>query len=351
MAYFLKKTRNKKGLYLQIYESFRDPVRKETVHRSVKPLGYVDDLIQKGIADPLSYYGDEVKRMNLERKAKMTGETPKQISGASPVRYLGYFPIKSINNALGVQADLARLHLPEVLSSLVFAQVLRLGGEPETMEETLSRLFEQVSCSPKELADSLALLGASYDRILGIYSHHLNEKCPLHTDRTRLYMTCFHDEVIGVHLSEDGIPYEMQFFVRERYDVPEEPAGKELFCLEQSFQRIKEDLEAHPALSKNPDLVHGAFLVGYLSALLLQLFQSRILQGKYSREEVLDFITGFQVIPAEHRWINLSKSTPLLRELEQKFSLPLSHYYLTDADIRDMLSFPIWYNDVRIGDV
>ena len=26
MAYFLKKTKNKKGLYLQIYESFYDPV-------------------------------------------------------------------------------------------------------------------------------------------------------------------------------------------------------------------------------------------------------------------------------------------------------------------------------------
>jgi len=30
MAYFLKKSTNKKGLYLQIYESFYDPARRQT---------------------------------------------------------------------------------------------------------------------------------------------------------------------------------------------------------------------------------------------------------------------------------------------------------------------------------
>ena len=34
MAYFLKKSRNKKGLYLQIYESFWDPQRGHTAATS-----------------------------------------------------------------------------------------------------------------------------------------------------------------------------------------------------------------------------------------------------------------------------------------------------------------------------
>jgi len=40
MAYFLKKSNFKKGLYLQIYESFYDPGKKDTAHRSHKALGY-----------------------------------------------------------------------------------------------------------------------------------------------------------------------------------------------------------------------------------------------------------------------------------------------------------------------
>ena len=39
MAYFLKKTKNKKGIYLQIYESYYDPERKGGAHRSYKPIG------------------------------------------------------------------------------------------------------------------------------------------------------------------------------------------------------------------------------------------------------------------------------------------------------------------------
>ena len=49
MSYFLKKTKNKKGTYLQIYESYYDPERKGGAHRSYKPLGYVHELIEKGI--------------------------------------------------------------------------------------------------------------------------------------------------------------------------------------------------------------------------------------------------------------------------------------------------------------
>lgn len=52
MAYFLKKTKNKKGLYLQIYESFYDPERGHTAHKSYKPIGYVHELQAKGLMIP-----------------------------------------------------------------------------------------------------------------------------------------------------------------------------------------------------------------------------------------------------------------------------------------------------------
>ena len=55
MAYFLKKTNNKKGTYLQIYESFYDPQRRGGAHRSYKPIGYVHELQQKGIDDPIAF--------------------------------------------------------------------------------------------------------------------------------------------------------------------------------------------------------------------------------------------------------------------------------------------------------
>ena len=84
MAYFLKKTNNKKGTYLQIYESYYDPERKSGAHRSYKPLGYVHELIDKGINDPIFFYSEEVKRLNQEHTENKQREKSRQISDESP---------------------------------------------------------------------------------------------------------------------------------------------------------------------------------------------------------------------------------------------------------------------------
>jgi hypothetical protein len=95
MAYFLKKSKLKKGIYLQIYESFYNPDKKETAHKSYKALGYVQDLIDSGIPDPIAYYSDVVAQMNLEAKRIKEENKVKQI-GESPETYIGYFLLKSI---------------------------------------------------------------------------------------------------------------------------------------------------------------------------------------------------------------------------------------------------------------
>jgi hypothetical protein len=101
MAYFLKKSNLKKGVYLQIYESFYNPDKKETAHKSYKAIGYVQDLIDAGISDPIAYYSDIVAQMNTEAKRIKEENEAKQI-GESPEIYLGYFLLKSIYDSLHV---------------------------------------------------------------------------------------------------------------------------------------------------------------------------------------------------------------------------------------------------------
>ncbi len=100
MAYFLKKTKNKKGIYLQIYESYYDPERKGGAHRSYKPLGYLHELRENGIDDPLSFYAEEVRKLNREHAKRKRDEKDRQISDESPEKLLGYFPLKNLNDAL-----------------------------------------------------------------------------------------------------------------------------------------------------------------------------------------------------------------------------------------------------------
>ena len=101
MSYFLKKTNNKKGTYLQIYESYYDPTRKCGAHRSYKPLGYVHELQATGIEDPIAVFTKEVQKLNQKCKQKKQAEKEQQISDVSPEKYLGYFLLKNINDSLG----------------------------------------------------------------------------------------------------------------------------------------------------------------------------------------------------------------------------------------------------------
>ena len=101
MACFLKKSNLKKGLYLQIYESFYNPDKKQTDHRSHKALGYVSNLIADGIPEPISHYSLVVQRMNDEVKASKQKDQPRQID-QSPERYLGYFLVQAVYDSLKV---------------------------------------------------------------------------------------------------------------------------------------------------------------------------------------------------------------------------------------------------------
>ena len=132
MAYFLKKTNNKKGTYLQIYSSFYDPERGHTAHKAYKPIGYVHELQAKGIDDPISFYKEEVIKLNRELKAAKDSKKAKQISDDSPEKLIGYFPMKNINDKLSVKKyiDLMqtatdfRFNVFDMMSALVYARLV-----------------------------------------------------------------------------------------------------------------------------------------------------------------------------------------------------------------------------------
>lgn len=80
MSYFLKKTNNKKGTYLQIYESYYDPTRKCGAHRSYKPLGYVHELQTTGIEDPIAVLPKRsrnlIRNANRKNRQKKNNRSP-----------------------------------------------------------------------------------------------------------------------------------------------------------------------------------------------------------------------------------------------------------------------------------
>ncbi|WP_207302694.1 IS1634 family transposase [Olsenella sp. Marseille-P4559] len=210
MAYFLKKTRNKKGLYLQIYESHWDPKRGHTVNRSVRAVGYEHELKASGIEDPISHFKAEVAQMNAERKAAKKAESTREIGEEPPQRHLGHFAIKAIDDALGVSRDLGYLQIPsgfrfslaDLLSSLVCARVVAPCSKSRTFHDVVP-LMEGVDArfSLNQLYDGLAYLGEEYEKVIEIYNERMAGLFPRDTSCCYFDCTNFYFEIDR----EDGL--------------------------------------------------------------------------------------------------------------------------------------------------
>ena len=203
MAYFLKKTNNKKGTYLQIYSSFYDPQRGHTAHKAYKPIGYVHELQAKGIEDPISFYKEEVNRLNQEVKAEKNAKKEKQISDDSPEKLIGYFPMKNINDRLSVKKyiDLMqtatdfRFNVFDMTSALVYARLVQPCSKSKTYVEVIPKLFESYDFSLNQLYDGLEYIGCEYEKIIEIYNHQIQQMYKFDTSHTYFDCTNFYFEI------------------------------------------------------------------------------------------------------------------------------------------------------------
>lgn len=203
MAYFLKKTNNKKGTYLQIYSSFYDPERGHTAHKSYKAIGYVHELQATGIDDPISFYKEEVIRLNQEVKAEKNGKKAKQISDDSPEKLIGYFPMKNINDKLSVKKyiDLMqtatdfRFNVFDMISALVYARLVHPCSKAKTYDEVIPKLFDSYDFSLHQLYDGLEYIGCEYEKIIEIYNHQIQQMYKFDTSHTYFDCTNFYFEI------------------------------------------------------------------------------------------------------------------------------------------------------------
>lgn len=203
MAYFLKKTKNKKGTYLQIYESYYDPERKGGAHRSYKPIGYVHELQANGIEDPISIFGEEVQKLNQEYKKKKQSEKERQISEESPEKLLGYFPLKNLNDSLGCKKYLDlmqtatnfRFNIFDMMAALIYARVVCPCSKLKTYLEVIPKLFERHNFSLDQIYSGLGYIGSEYEKIIEIFNHQVALKYPFDTSHSYFDCTNFYFEI------------------------------------------------------------------------------------------------------------------------------------------------------------
>lgn len=203
MSYFLKKTTNKKGIYLQIYESYYDQNRGYAAHKSYKPIGYLHELIEKGIKDPISFYKEEINKLNNQTKIEKNKNKIKLIDKETPEKLLGYLPLKIINDSLGVKKyiDLFqtinnyKFNIFDMMSSLIYARLIQPCSKSKTYEEVIPKLLTEHNYSLNQLYSGLEFIGNEYEKIIEIYNHQIQQNYKFNTKHTYFDCTNFYFEI------------------------------------------------------------------------------------------------------------------------------------------------------------
>ena len=425
MAYFLKKSTNKKGLYLQIYESFYDPTKKQTAHRSIKAIGYEHELRDQGFDDPIAFWQQQVKDMNAQRDIEKIKNRVRKISCDTPERMLGHFPLKAVHDALDTRHDLDLLQLMgsfkfslhDMLCDLIYARACDPCSKSKTYNEVLPCLYGATQTySLDQLYRGLEYLGSEYEKVIEIYNAHVDRILTRDTSHTYFDCTNFYfeidaedafrkkgpskerraDPLVSMGLLLDGslLPLNMKLFAGNESEKPvlkeslqttkqkchirrkkivvslnheaidrakkfagynmivtSEIAMKDqdiydiyhnLWRIEESFKQMKSQLDARPVYLQKQETITAHFLICYLAVLLERIFQFKVLNNTYSTEDVMSLIKNYRIVEeSAHKFINISRSSELLDELEKKYSIPVNNYYLTKKQVDSILNCKI----------
>ena len=199
MAYYLKKTKLKGRTYLSIDESFYSHEKIGTAHKCFKSLGSVETWIEKGISNPVSHFQKEVDSLNQQK----ADEGVRKISDISPIRYLGYFPLKFLMDKMNIKkyVDYFRLtndfsyNLYELLSSLIYARAVNPCSKRRTFHEILPNLFSSINYSYDQLLDGLGFIGNDYEKFVEIFNVQTSAFFGLDTSSTYFDCTNFYFEI------------------------------------------------------------------------------------------------------------------------------------------------------------
>lgn len=112
-----------------------------------------------------------------------------------------------------------------------------------------------------------------------------------------------------------------------------------LWRIEESFRIMKSQLDARPVYLQKEDTIIGHFLICYLAVLLTRLLQFKVLNNSYCTEDLFDFVHDFRVAKiSDRKYINLSRGNTFIKEFASICNLPLTSYFLSDGEIKKMLS-------------
>lgn len=250
MAYFLRQEKKKKGIYLQMYESYWDKDIKQPRSRYIEAFGYVDQLISEEMPDPIAYYKEYVKKKNEERSALLAEETRPRAFSVPIEKNIGYFLVHTLLEELNVRETIEILasqmrfqfNLYDMIAQLIYARILYPCSKSKTAATIFPYLYGGVSISEDQLYDGCAFIGGAYKKYIELFNHcyekhYKRDFSTVFFDCTNYYFEIDlpkedkqkgpskenrHDPIIGqaLLLDSDLVPVAMQMYPGNESEKP-----------------------------------------------------------------------------------------------------------------------------------
>ena len=204
MRYFLKKTSLKKGEYLQIYISeYRRGIGSR--NRCFRSIGYVSELKDKGIKDPVAHYQEQVKRMNDELNEKEASDRARKVGKQAPKRYAGYFLLKGVAGSLSFFEKAVRklsgerqfqYDVYDLMMALVYSRATFPASKRKTHEEIIPLLFEKMDeASYSQVLSCCEYIGSEYEKLVSFLTGSVKKTFGINTSETYFDCTNFYFEI------------------------------------------------------------------------------------------------------------------------------------------------------------
>ena len=250
---YLKKTYKKESgrTYLAIAQKYRHPKKNVSTDRTIKSLGYLDEL-KKTYEDPVAHFRKVALKMTEEDNAKkkltlkinMEEKLEEDSRGS---KNMGYAAILKIYHELGLddffknraRHESFKYNTNSIMMLLVISRLLKPGSKKKAYEDR-GRYFERFSFS---LADIYRAL-SHYGGLAGQFQHYLNrqikEKYGRNTKTVYYDVTNFYFEIdkadelrkygrskegrhnpvvqMGLAMDADGIPIHYELFPGNKLD-------------------------------------------------------------------------------------------------------------------------------------
>lgn len=198
MRYFLKKTKIKKGIYLQIYEAHYIP-GKGTRNSCYKSIGYLDDLIKGGQLDPISDIKREINSLN----DSIDESKEQQIGNASSKKNLGYFLVKAMIDKLDVDETMNlmtsnrqfRFDTSDFVRAMIYAQIVNPGSKLSAFENVIPSLYDCPTFSYQQMLDGIEYIGEDYQKYIELYNHQIDLVYPRDTSVAFFDCTNYYFEI------------------------------------------------------------------------------------------------------------------------------------------------------------